>query len=287
MRSLMKFLRSTKVYTLLKKPVKEILFRIRGFLRIHGIFRTDNDQKLASYKDKHLGDSCFLIGNGPSLSAADLDLLAGRKSIACNMVYRVFGKTTWRPDYHCVTESAYAKKYAQEFAENIQTPFFTTRSCKRTMPVVPKETVFVDNLTTDEYYVRGNLLDYYVTPFASVMVFMLELAIYMGFKRIYLLGVDNTNSLKAGGHFTKGYESNEIIDINIKRVEAQLKTAGLNAEQAGDYQVLRAQRAYLLLKQYADAHGIQIYNATRGGMLEIFPRVTLEDALAEHEEEGI
>ena len=33
---------------------------------------------------------------------------------------------------------------------------------------------------------------------------------------------------------------------------------------------------YQKAKQYADAHGIKIYNATRGGKLEVFPRVDFD-----------
>lgn len=32
-------------------------------------------------------------------------------------------------------------------------------------------------------------------------------------------------------------------------------------------------RGYVAAKQYADSHGIKIYNATRGGKLEVFTRV--------------
>jgi hypothetical protein len=34
--------------------------------------------------------------------------------------------------------------------------------------------------------------------------------------------------------------------------------------------------AYKEAKNYADGHGIKIYNATRGGMLEVFERVDLD-----------
>ena len=37
---------------------------------------------------------------------------------------------------------------------------------------------------------------------------------------------------------------------------------------------------YIVAKQYTDQHGIKIYNATRGGELEVFERVTMEDVLA-------
>jgi hypothetical protein len=41
------------------------------------------------------------------------------------------------------------------------------------------------------------------------------------------------------------------------------------------------EEAYKNARDYCDTHGIQIYNATRGGKLEVFERVALEDVLAE------
>ena len=38
---------------------------------------------------------------------------------------------------------------------------------------------------------------------------------------------------------------------------------------------------YQAAKEYADAHGIKIVNCTRGGMLETFKRMKLEDVLKE------
>lgn len=34
--------------------------------------------------------------------------------------------------------------------------------------------------------------------------------------------------------------------------------------------------AYKAARKYADAHGIKIYNATRGGKLEVFERVDFD-----------
>jgi len=40
-----------------------IVVQTRGFLRTRNIFRNANDRQLAAYKDKHLGEKCFLIGS--------------------------------------------------------------------------------------------------------------------------------------------------------------------------------------------------------------------------------
>ena len=42
----------------------------------------------------------------------------------------------------------------------------------------------------------------------------------------------------------------------------------------------------LIVEEYAKKHNIHIYNATRGGNLEIFPRVKLEDVLSKKMEES-
>ncbi len=62
----------------LKQLVKSILkqgikgwYRVVGFFRKHGIVITTNGKKLLSYRDKHQGERCFLIGNSPSLTAED------------------------------------------------------------------------------------------------------------------------------------------------------------------------------------------------------------------------
>ena len=37
--------------------------------------------------------------------------------------------------------------------------------------------------------------------------------------------------------------------------------------------------AYYAAKQYAEAHGIRIYNATRGGALDVFERVNFDEII--------
>ena len=45
----------------------------------------------------------------------------------------------------------------------------------------------------------------------------------------------------------------------------------------------RLQVAYSKAKEYCDKRGVKIFNATRGGCLEVFPRIKLEDVLAKKE----
>jgi hypothetical protein len=77
----------------------------------------------------------------------------------------------------------------------------------------------------------------------------------MGFSEIYLLGADCDYKKMGtvGNHFYK----QEVKDGNPFINELVFA-------------------AYECAKQYADEHGIKIYNATRGGKLEVFERVDFD-----------
>ena len=89
----------------------------------------------------------------------------------------------------------------------------------------------------------------------------LQAVIYMGFKKIYIIGAD-FNYIGDGAsdhnHFIAGYSDK-------KRAT---KTYVFDYEQI--------HKSYQAAKNYADKHGIQIFNATRGGRLEIFERVDFD-----------
>jgi len=94
----------------------------------------------------------------------------------------------------------------------------------------------------------------------TVTYVCLQLAVYMGFKEIYLIGVDfnySANLLDERNHFSPDY----------------IKPGGT----VGNIFVEEVRNAYTSAKKYADSHGLKIYNATRGGKLEVFERVDFDD----------
>ena len=58
-------------------------------------------RSIAKLKDSHKGEKCFVIGNGPSLSAADLQVLHeyGIPCFGSNRIFKIFDQTDWRPTY--------------------------------------------------------------------------------------------------------------------------------------------------------------------------------------------
>lgn len=251
-----------------------------GFFRSHGLFHNNNSIRLENLKNKYQGRRCFLIGNGPSLTAEDLNLLKEEYTFGTNMVYKIFDNTEWRPSFHCVSDTIYASKLGTELSQKVKAPLFTTERTYRRMLNKPVNTTYVHTLQSERYKVRGNIQAYCMVK-ATVLSLAAEMAFHMGFQEIYLLGVDCTNPHAKGGHFIENYATKDVAETDINRIKTRTKKSNLTTEQIGEHIIDRSLEVYTLLDNYAKKHDVQIYNATRGGNLEIFPRVQLEDVLKE------
>lgn len=263
-----------------RRKLRNLKVKIKGFLQWSGLYRNENGKRLASFRGKHRGERCFLIGNGPSLTLQDLEAIKDEVTFSCNLIYRVFDRTSWRPTYHCITDRVFSRTVLGEIKENIHGTLFTNHELFSSLKHPPKNMVSTYTLTEDTYFVHGDLLSYYVSSRATVMSYMIELAMYMGFQEIYLIGVDCSNGfVETNGHFISGYENERMLKIERGRAKRLVKGEDKSLEALGDYRVDRAMYAYEVLRKYADRKGIRIYNATRGGHLEAFERVRLEDVL--------
>lgn len=260
------------------RPMRCLKLNIRGILREKGIIRDKNTKQLLALKNKYAGQKCYLIGNGPSLNAKDLDMIQNEVTFGCNMVYKMFSKTKWRPTYHFIVDVIYTKNLYLEIKNNIRSPLITNSSAYHLMAQKPKNITYVDILSQEDYKIRGNMMAYYVSARATVMTFMIEMAIFMGFKEIYLLGTDCTNSFTAG-HFGEAYTASTLDKVNLARARVTIGDPNLTLEGLGEYRRQRSIAAYEKIAEYAKEQGVKIYNATRGGALEVFERVRLEDTL--------
>jgi hypothetical protein len=95
----------------------------------------------------------------------------------------------------------------------------------------------------------------------TVTYSMIQFAAYMGFKEIYLIGVDCNYS-----------KDNSVISAESYFDKRLFNASRTYAAPEVDTNLL----AYARAKEVCDQKGIKIYNATRGGKLEIFPRADFD-----------
>ena len=242
--------------------------------------KTTDSYFIKTFKGKYKGKRCFIIGNGPSLTGEDLELLKGEISFACNRIYNIFDKTTWRPDYWmCADVECTADEIENIKALKGPVKFLRDVSLKK-YKIKPEDEIhkfiIYDRFVIDRTkFVKENIsteCDKYFSHSCTVTCMEIEFAIYMGFKEIYLLGVDHNYPISIDKNGKKTIDNTVVSHF----AGGGSKTAALH------YIYLAiATQCYQVYKDYADAHGIHIYNATRGGKLEVFERVKLEDVVGQ------
>ena len=220
--------------------------------------KTDNLERIKSLKNKHSGERCFIVGNGPSLTMEDLDLIKNEDCFAANLIFRIFDKTAWRPKYYFVLD-----RYADtgDALDSIQLEYmfigdyyWRVRGMNNPNAIcVHSVRSHSDNEIEFSEEISKVLIAHYTVTYA-----MIQTAVYMGYKEIYLLGMDHSYAL------TYDSKGNVTEDKNPREVIANIE--GMN-------------KAYIGARDYAKSHGIKIINTTRGGRLEWFPRKSLEEIL--------
>ena len=222
------------------------------------------------FKDKHKNERCFVILTGPSLTLEDINMLKNETTFAVNSCIKLFSKTTWRPSYYVITDRLVYKSIGKELENSdMSCPIFYSRNGLRTE--IKKENSlpfkslyfhhFLNFLTNGKSTLGwSNDISRGIADAPSCVYAVMQIAYYMGFKDIYVIGADCNYSL----------ENQHSTVVNYTPKVKISKNAGLH--------VLKAWRS---IEKHLDKKDMNVYNATRGGMLELFPRVKLEDILKE------
>ena len=237
---------------------------------------------MQNYKGKYVGQSCFIVGNGPSLRATDLDRIAklGITSFAANKIYTIFAKTKWRPDFISVSDPQFIwDDTIRNNLDNTGAKMFFTCSeyyfCakKNKSPTCVLYTnqsrKALDNPKFSEK------CDRIIYDLATVTYFSIQLAAYMGFKDIYLIGMDN--------RYAVTIDRNGNISENTEISSWFEGYRTLNQQKCTPVATWEMDIAYSNAKKFASEHGFHIYNATRGGYLDTFDRKDLDAVLNEME----
>lgn len=229
--------------------------------------------RLKQYKNIHKGQRCFIIGTGPSLTTEDLELLKDEITFGSNRIFEIYSKTDWRPTYYMNQDFPLIKKYTEQIKELDAKGIFLPVEFKETF--VGKEEVSHFVLRHRDFYPKdadfSTNIPFYLGQGFTVTYGAIQMAYYMGFSEVYLLGIDHNYSISLN---EKGIPVvNEGVKDYFKGSTASNK--GLNLPRIAESTV-----AYMTARKFADnKKNFTVYNATRGGKLEAFPRVALEDVL--------
>lgn len=235
---------------------------------------TKYGKQLAVLKNSHKGERCFVIGNGPSLTADDLQVLHDNHVItfATNRIYNMFDKTSWRPTYY-VSEDINVIRGVKKEVEAVEAKrkFFPINLKWYEEYDIPNADYFYMDYTSElkETFGLSTDIAHIIRCRATVTTTCIQIAIYMGFSEIYLLGVDHS--------FAKMVDKNGNV-IEDKSIRSHF-TDDYNSDIPDlGYNIDATTEAYFNVEQLSHKlKTFRVFNATRGGKLEVFERKDFDE----------
>ena len=195
---------SVKMYqNFIKKNLKNILYHVR-FLRIivddilNYIFYkefNENIKKIKNLHNKHKGQRCFIVATGPSINKTNFKLIKNEIMFGVNSLYKGFDKFDIDCDYYGVSDGHRWDTDSEGIMGVKGTVFLfyvAARHYLRNKKKLKKEPLLVKgrgsillskdfpNDISKQVYVDG----------ATVIIPCLQIAYYMGFQEVYLIGTD-------------------------------------------------------------------------------------------------
>lgn len=257
---------------------KKIKRSIRIFFNKMHIYGKE-EKKLLAYKGKYTKKRCFVIGNGPSLRIEDLERIRENGDIcfASNKIYKVFDRTDWRPDYYACTDAVVFKQNYRSILELGDYPkFFTTDLRLQNLIRREPKNIILNYAMKPIQKTKFNPLATYIYSGGTVTYVLITLAWMMGFREIYLIGCDHNYDSFSSAKTTVMSATNETNgDYFMKNYMRPGEV--MNVGNLG-----RAELGYIIAKKYIESHGGKLYNATRGGKLEVLPRADLDKLLEQN-----
>lgn len=225
-------------------------------------FTIKNRKRIERFKNIHAGKRCFIIANGPSLKHIDFSLLKDEYTIGMNRIYMMKEQNGFTPTYlACIDLDSQLRQFTDEY-DNVNIPVFYNWKLRNLFSKKDNQHFLKDRLKPD--FATDLAKQGFGTGF-SVTYTTMQIAYYMGFSEVYLIGKDhsyNTNekpgtTIKStgqeGNHFIKGYYRPGMTWV------------------APDYQT--EEFAYGLARKAFEADGRIIKDATVGGKLQVFEKV--------------
>jgi hypothetical protein len=196
----------------------------------------------------------FVVGNGPSLKADQLEKLIPEVSFGVNRIHLIYDQTRWRPDlefhsqqgYPCYVRSDIVAKFIERYVgEKVESGVgWDINAHLKNIEVVEQcSHIDAERHTTDKWH-----LDWTLCKQGGSVSCAIQLAVKLGYGPIYLIGCDGDLKGNANNHFIEGYVDRDAMTVQKAR------TANKTLEVA-----------HSIAFKECKERKIQILNATVGG----------------------
>ncbi len=224
-----------------------------------------NKTRLETWRDRYMGERCFVIGNGPSLRYTDLSKLKNEFSLGMNRIYLAFDEYDFQTSCLVSVNDLVLEQCYQEIG-SLEIPKFVTWRARRFFEA-NDATLFLDTDYTLPENFNGDAIGRLYEGFTVTYV-CLQLAYFMGFSQVILIGVDHNFATKGPANAVVTSNGNDPNHFTGNYFGKGFRWQLPDLEGS--------ERAYRMAKDAYSVDGRQILDGTVDGKLTIFPKVNYD-----------
>ncbi len=204
----------------------------------------------------HAGETCVIMGNGPSLSDVPKEWLDKHITFGSNKIYGL----PYKPDYYCIIDEAMLYRCLPRIQDGWRP--------KRQM-FLRAEACIDDNYPIYPVAITGFSMDItnFIVMGGTVTYAMMQLANFMGFDQIYLVGVDHHYPKSMTGvqepFVAKGKDPDHFVMEDGEPYFNPGETYSRPVDTTSTYK---------LAKRFFDDAGVKVINYTKGSKLHVFEK---------------
>ena len=217
-------------------------------------------------KDIHKDQTCYIVGNGPSIKSMDLTCLSDKFVISVNKMICTSVYDVIKPQYHCITDRLILDQVINDInheldANRYNTKFLLHRSALNKIND-SKDVYFIYNTKLPRQDKMVCDLTKNASAFINVLPYAVMCAAYMGFKKIVLLGCDfSFFASRKDAHF---YD----VDNKSDRKESLYQDLSGCAIAITQYESLY---------KFCKKNNIELVNCTPNSLLDVIPQKEFKD----------
>jgi hypothetical protein len=222
-----------------------------------------NRERLAAFRNKHRGERGVIVANGPSLKRTDLTRLRSEITFGLNRIYLLFEERQFRPTYYAAINELVLEQFAPDIGQ-LEMPKFLNWNRRRFFEASDPTISFLKFRFSADDGFQSDMTQPLFTG-GTVTFATLQVAYYMGFTEVVLVGLDH-NFRYAGAPNTTDVQGDDRDpnhfhpDYFPKGVKWQLPD------------LHRMELAYSVARQAFEADGRRILDVTLDGKCPVFER---------------
>lgn len=223
-----------------------------------------HNPRLSRFKNRHRGETCVLVCNGPSLNKTDLGPLKRQTVIGLNKIHLGLDQFGFYPKYLVAVNEKVIGQSASDLAAMNCVKFISTKGAAH----LPEDALchHINTKSPPARFCRDITAG--IREGGTVTYAALQIAYYMGFGRVVIVGMDHRFEFSGKPHEARHMDG---PDVN------HFSPAYFSGQTWDNPDLLRSEESYRIARDIFAAEGREIIDATQDGACEIFQKQSLSD----------